>query len=109
MTPYNWWSQKCAVRFSAAVMAVTQEEPAGVTDREGSGDVTVVALWAGVSPKLFSTLTVTREQADGDHRTDVIETADRVQEAVHPTARRSEADVRVRDRGCDQRGQRDHR
>ena len=25
-----------------------------------------VTLWAGVSPKLFSTLTVTREQADGD-------------------------------------------
>ena len=25
-----------------------------------------VTLWAGVSPKLFRTLTVTREQADGD-------------------------------------------
>jgi len=25
-----------------------------------------VRLWAGVSPKLFATLTVTREQADGD-------------------------------------------
>jgi hypothetical protein len=25
-----------------------------------------VTLWAGVSPTLFSTLTVTREQADGD-------------------------------------------
>ncbi len=26
-----------------------------------------VTLWAGVSPKVFTTLTVTREQADGDH------------------------------------------
>ena len=25
-----------------------------------------VTLWAGVSPKLFPTLTITREQADGD-------------------------------------------
>ena len=25
-----------------------------------------VTLWAGVSPKSFKTLTVTREQADGD-------------------------------------------
>ena len=25
-----------------------------------------VTLWAGVSPKIFPTLTVTREQADGD-------------------------------------------
>jgi RES domain-containing protein len=41
--------------------------PAGVlvpigTFNEGRN----VTLWAGVSPKLFSTLTVTREQADGD-------------------------------------------
>jgi hypothetical protein len=27
---------------------------------------TNVTLWAGVSPKLFKTLTVTRERADGD-------------------------------------------
>ena len=41
--------------------------PAGVlvpigTFNEGRS----VTLWAGVSPKLFATLTVTREQADGD-------------------------------------------
>ena len=41
--------------------------PAGVLVPIGTfNESRNVTLWAGVSPKLFSTLTVTREQADGD-------------------------------------------
>jgi hypothetical protein len=41
--------------------------PAGVLVPIGTfNESRKVTLWAGVSPKLFSTLTVTREQADGD-------------------------------------------
>jgi hypothetical protein len=41
--------------------------PAGVLVPIGTfNESRDVTLWAGVSPKLFSTLTVTREQADGD-------------------------------------------
>jgi hypothetical protein len=41
--------------------------PAGVLVPIGTfNESRKVTLWAGVSPKLFSTLTVTREQTDGD-------------------------------------------
>jgi hypothetical protein len=41
--------------------------PAGVLVPIGTfNEARSVTLWAGVSPKLFATLTVTREQADGD-------------------------------------------
>ena len=41
--------------------------PAGVLVPIGTfNESRKVTLWAGVSPKLFSMLTVTREQADGD-------------------------------------------
>ena len=41
--------------------------PAGVLVPIGTfNDGRSVTLWAGVSPKLFATLTVTRERADGD-------------------------------------------
>ncbi|HMG98789.1 MAG TPA: anti-sigma factor [Gaiellales bacterium] len=41
--------------------------PAGVLVPIGTfNESRNVTLWAGVSPKLFATLTVTREQADGD-------------------------------------------